>query len=73
MTPTRSMTVRNGLMDGALVTDLQRGLELDLEAVFRAMRDDVLREFVRSVREGDSPTRAIERAVDVIGGANGQA
>ena len=44
-----------------LLRNLQRPLELDLEAAFKAMQEDVMRELLAAVKDGASPDEAIRR------------
>jgi len=61
------VTFRDGLGDPRQIGELLRPLQLDLEATFKAMRDDVMREIRVAVRQGVDPTEAISRALSVIG------
>ena len=60
-TPVKPLVLRNGLVDTKLLHDVQRPLELDLEAAFKEMRDDVMRELIDAVSDGATPDEAIRR------------
>lgn len=57
----KPLVLRNGLVDTKLLREVQRPLELDLEAAFKQMREDVTRKLLEAVREGDTPDEAIRR------------
>jgi len=57
----KPLVLRNGLVDTKLLHDVQRPLELDLEAAFKAIQDDVMRELLESVKAGETPDEAIRR------------
>ena len=57
----KSMQFRNGLVDAQLLQSIQRPLELDLEAAFKAMQDDVMRELLAAVKDGQTPDEVIRR------------
>ena len=60
-TPVKPLVLRNGLVDTKLLHDVQRPLELDLEAAFKEMQDDVMRELIDAVSDGATPDEAIRR------------
>ena len=57
----KSMQFRYGLVDAQLLQSIQRPLELDLEAAFKAMQDDVMRELLAAVKDGQTPDEVIRR------------
>jgi hypothetical protein len=61
----RGIELRMGLVDGKAIKEIQRPLELDLEAAFKAMRDDVTREMIAAINDGATPDEVIRR-VDAI-------
>lgn len=61
----KTMEFRSGLVDGKDLRELQRPLELDLEAAFKAARDDCMRALAKAVHAGATPDEAI-RAVDAV-------
>ena len=63
----KPLVLRNGLIDSDLLREVRRPLELDLEAVFKAMRDDVMREVLAASREGSTPEEAIRRIDMMLG------
>ena len=63
----KPLVLRNGLIDSDLLREVRRPLELDLEAVFKAMRDDVMRELLAASREGATPEEAIRRIDMMLG------
>lgn len=61
------MTFRDGLVDPRQIDEELRPLQLDLEATFKAMRDDVMRELRAAVREGADPSELIARLEAFLG------
>ncbi len=57
----KSILLRNGLVDRKLLAEVQRPFELDLEAAFKQMQEDVTRKLLEAVKEGDTPDEAIRR------------
>ncbi len=62
----RPLVIRNGLADQKMLADLQRPLEIDLEALFRVMEEQAIRGFLRAVESGQSPTQAITSVTQAI-------
>lgn len=61
------MTFRNGLVDPRQIDEMLRPLQLDLEAAFKAMRDDAMRELRAAVKAGADPTEIIQRVDAALG------
>jgi len=49
------VTLRNGLLDGKMLEEMRRPFELDLEAVFKMMLDQMIREVLKAAGDGSSP------------------
>jgi hypothetical protein len=58
---------RMGFTDTELLRKLRRPLELDLESVFKAAEEDVMRAVLDGVKSGESPTKVIDRVDAVLG------
>ena len=65
--PVKPLVLRSGLIKPDLLREVRRPLELDLEATFKAMRDDVMRELIAATRDGATPEEAIRRIDAMLG------
>lgn len=63
----KPLVLRNGLVDAAVLRQVSRPLELDLEALFKRMEEDALRAVLEAVREGDDAGQAIRRVAELLG------
>jgi hypothetical protein len=62
----RRVKERMGFTDTELLRKLRRPLELDLESIFKAAEEDVMRAVLEGVKAGESPTKVIDRVDEVF-------
>jgi len=65
-----NVTLRNGLVDGKEFEEMRRPFELDLEAAFKVMLDQVLRETTEAAQAGAFPEDVIARIDALFEGKN---